>query len=128
VDLAMADLLSLSSFLFSIITFFYFFSVHVHGDNFTQSSITQINYDLYHSSRNLMDEIKDMVHRHPDRLSMETVKAGNKGYGAEIAVVTYCKGKKDSPEKPKLRILLMIPCLPEFWTAWKGADYLRTCF
>jgi hypothetical protein len=38
---------------------------------------------------------------------METVKAGNKGYGAEIAVVTYCKGKKDSPEKPKLRILLV---------------------
>ncbi|CAJ2644993.1 unnamed protein product [Trifolium pratense] len=23
---------------------------------------------------------------------------------------------------------MMIPCLPEFWTAWKGADYLRTCF
>jgi hypothetical protein len=38
---------------------------------------------------------------------METVKAGNKGYGAEIAVVTYCKGKRDSPEKPKLRILLV---------------------
>jgi len=38
---------------------------------------------------------------------METVKAGNKGYAAEIAVVTYCKGKRDSPEKPKLRILLV---------------------
>jgi hypothetical protein len=37
---------------------------------------------------------------------METVKAGYKGYGAEIAVVTYCKGKKDSAEKPKLRIIL----------------------
>ncbi|CAJ2642851.1 unnamed protein product [Trifolium pratense] len=102
----MADLLSLSSFLFSIITFFFFYFLSVHGDNSTQSSITQINYDLYHSSRNLMDEIKEMVHRHSDRLSMEKVKAGNKGYSAEIAVVTYCKGKKDSAENPKLRILL----------------------
>ncbi|WJX58623.1 hypothetical protein P8452_44059 [Trifolium repens] len=38
-------------------------------------------------------------------VKMETVKAGYIGYSAEIAVVTYCKGKKDSAEKPKLRTL-----------------------
>lgn len=127
----MADLLSLS-----LILFFYFslsssqdlfLFVHAAESN-NNLTVTPINYDLYHSSGSLMHEIKALVHRHPNKLSMETVKAGNKGYGAEIAVVTYCKGKRDSPEKPKLRILLMIPCLPEFWTAWKGADYLRTCF
>ncbi|CAL5205528.1 unnamed protein product [Lathyrus oleraceus] len=108
----MADLLSLSSFLFSITIYFLsssqdLFSVNGQFiNNFTRYSVTQINYDLYHSSRKLMDEIKDLVHRHPDKLSMETVKARNKGYGAEIAVVTYCKGKKDTAERPKIRILL----------------------
>lgn len=105
----MADLLSLS-----LILFFYFslsssqdlfLFVHAAESN-NNLTVTPINYDLYHSSGSLMHEIKALVHRHPNKLSMETVKAGNKGYGAEIAVVTYCKGKRDSPEKPKLRILL----------------------
>lgn len=38
---------------------------------------------------------------------METIKAGNKGYGAEVSVVTYCKEKKDNDERSKLRILLV---------------------
>ncbi|KEH36303.1 zinc carboxypeptidase family protein [Medicago truncatula] len=104
----MADLLSLS-----LILFFYFLLsssqdlfLFVHAESNNNLTVTPINYDLYHSSGSLMHEIKALVHRHPNKFSMETVKAGNKGYGAEIAVVTYCKGKRDSPEKPKLRILL----------------------
>ncbi|XP_004500881.1 uncharacterized protein [Cicer arietinum] len=93
----MADLVSLSSFLF-----IYFLSsfqdlLFVNGEP-NNKPLTPINYDLYHSSGNLMDEIKAMVHRHPDKLSMETIKAGNRGYGAEIA--------RDNAERPKLRILL----------------------
>ncbi|KAH1109349.1 hypothetical protein GLYMA_04G017900v4 [Glycine max] len=53
-----------------------------------------------------MEEIRALVHRHPDKLTMETIKAGNKGYGAEVSVVTYCKEKKDNDERSKLRILL----------------------
>ncbi|XP_061372824.1 metallocarboxypeptidase A-like protein TRV_02598 isoform X2 [Gastrolobium bilobum] len=37
---------------------------------------------------------------------METIEAGNKGYGAEVAVVTYCKGKREVDERSKSRILL----------------------
>lgn len=38
---------------------------------------------------------------------METIKAGNRGYDAEISVVTYCKRKKDNDERSKFRILLV---------------------
>ncbi|RYQ83774.1 hypothetical protein Ahy_B10g102606 [Arachis hypogaea] len=37
---------------------------------------------------------------------METIKAGNKGYGAEITVVTYSERKKETDERSKFRILL----------------------
>ncbi|KAF7829489.1 carboxypeptidase A6 [Senna tora] len=53
-----------------------------------------------------MEEINALVHRHPDKLTLETIKAGNKGYGAEVAVVTYCKGKREYDERSKFRILL----------------------
>ncbi|XP_020969269.1 uncharacterized protein LOC107620482 [Arachis ipaensis] len=39
-------------------------------------------------------------------LAMETIKAGNKGYGAEITVVTYSERKKETDERSKFRILL----------------------
>nr|ACU24260.1 unknown [Glycine max] len=81
-------------------------SVNAQSHNLTQPSVTPINFDLYHSSGNLMEEIRALVHRHPDKLTMETIKAGNKGYGAEVSVVTYCKEKKDNDERSKLRILL----------------------
>ncbi|XP_027354753.1 carboxypeptidase B2 [Abrus precatorius] len=80
--------------------------VNAQSDNLTQPSVTPINYDLYHSSGNLMEEIRALVHRHPDKLTMEAIKAGNKGYGAEVTVVTYSKGKKENDERPKFRILL----------------------
>lgn len=53
-----------------------------------------------------MDEIGRLVHRHPTRFSIETISAGNKGYEAELAVVTYCKGIKKANRNSKLRILL----------------------
>ncbi|KAG5018165.1 hypothetical protein JHK82_014116 [Glycine max] len=81
-------------------------SVNAQSHNLTQPSVTPINYDLYHSSDNLMEEIRALVHRHPDKLTTETIKAGNKGYGAEVTVVTYCKEKKGNDERSKLRILI----------------------
>ncbi|XP_014498659.1 carboxypeptidase A6 [Vigna radiata var. radiata] len=74
--------------------------------NLTQNSVTPINYDLYRSSRNLMGEIRALVRRHPDKLTMETLKAANKGYGAQITVVTYGKEKEEKDKRSKLRILL----------------------
>ncbi|KAK7352180.1 hypothetical protein VNO80_17598 [Phaseolus coccineus] len=81
-------------------------SVNAQSYNLTQNSVTPINYDLYHSSGNLMGEIRALVHRHPDKLTMETFKAANKGYGSEITVVTYGKEKEESNKRSKIRILL----------------------
>ncbi|XP_020961724.1 carboxypeptidase A6 isoform X2 [Arachis ipaensis] len=69
-------------------------------------TVTPINYDLYHSSGKFLEEIKALVHRHSDMLAMETIKAGNKGYGAEITVVTYSERKRETDERSKFRILL----------------------
>lgn len=44
--------------------------------------------------------------RHPDRLTMETLRAGNKGYSAELLVVTYNQFKKTIDDNLKFRILL----------------------
>ncbi|XP_028784649.1 carboxypeptidase B2 isoform X1 [Neltuma alba] len=107
----MGDLFSLSSFWFAINICFCVFSqvpVGANGEanNLAQPSSTPINYDLYHSSGDLMEEIKALVHRHPDKLTMETIKARNKGYSAEVTVVTYCQGKRENHEQSKFRILL----------------------
>ncbi|GMJ10581.1 hypothetical protein like AT5G42320 [Hibiscus trionum] len=72
----------------------------------TQPSLTPINRDLYHSSDDLIEQIRSLVHRHPDKLTVETIRAGNKGYKSEISVVTYCHSRKDSDEKSKFRILI----------------------
>ncbi|XWS20857.1 hypothetical protein CRYUN_Cryun30bG0004900 [Craigia yunnanensis] len=74
--------------------------------NLTQPSFTPINRDLYHSSNDLIEQIKSLVHRHPDKLTVETIKAGNKGYKAEITVVTFCQSRKESDDRSKFRILL----------------------
>ncbi|GLT45669.1 hypothetical protein SLA2020_194850 [Shorea laevis] len=74
--------------------------------NLTQPSPTPINRDLYHSSSDLIEEIKSLVHRHPDKLTMETMKAANKGYEAEITAVTYSRNRKESDDRSKFRILL----------------------
>lgn len=92
-------------------------------NNITRPLPTQINRDLYHSSGTLIREIKGLVHRHPDKLRMQTFRTGNKGYKAEISVVTYSRSSKEVDERSKFRILLMIPFLPELWAAWEGAHY-----
>lgn len=75
------------------------------NDNHNPLSSTPINRDLYHSSGDLMEQIKALVHRHPDKLAMETMQSSNRDYQAEISVVTYCRGRgKD--ERSKFRILL----------------------
>ncbi|XP_022999692.1 putative metallocarboxypeptidase ecm14 isoform X2 [Cucurbita maxima] len=53
-----------------------------------------------------MKEIKALVHRHPDKLTIETMEARNKGYFAEIPVVTYCHGRNKVNDMSKFRILL----------------------
>lgn len=87
------------------------------------SIITPINRDLYHSSADLMEEIEALVHRHPNKLNIETIESENRGYQAQVAVVTYCRDRKDD-DKSKFRILLMIPCVPDFWAAWERAHYI----
>ncbi|KAK7351803.1 hypothetical protein VNO77_11508 [Canavalia gladiata] len=103
--------MALSFFLFSISIFFLTYSrdllfVNAQLYNLTEPLVTPINYDLYHSSGDLMEEIRALVHRHPNKLTMETIKAKNKGYGAKVTVVTYCKGKKENDKKSKFRILI----------------------
>ncbi|KAJ8772735.1 hypothetical protein K2173_027912 [Erythroxylum novogranatense] len=70
------------------------------------STFTPINRDLYHSRTELLEQVKALVHRHPDKLSVDTIEAGNKGYQAEITVVTYCKMGRECDERSKFRILL----------------------
>ncbi|KAF3446887.1 hypothetical protein FNV43_RR12067 [Rhamnella rubrinervis] len=70
------------------------------------TSFTPINRDLYHSTGDLRKEIKAMVHRHPDKFTLETFKSGNKGYRAEVGVVTYCRRRQDTDDSSKFRILL----------------------
>ncbi|KAF8410319.1 hypothetical protein HHK36_002846 [Tetracentron sinense] len=53
-----------------------------------------------------MEEIKALVGRHPDRLTMETITTGNKDYSAEILVVTYGRGRREIDNSSKFRILL----------------------
>ncbi|KAL5706199.1 hypothetical protein ACHQM5_024399 [Ranunculus cassubicifolius] len=76
------------------------------GNNHSDPSITHLNKDLYHSSGVLAKQIKAIVGRHPDKFSMETMKARNKGYNAEILVVTYSLSKREVNESSKFRILL----------------------
>lgn len=77
----------------------------VNGRNLSGSSFTLIKRDLYHSSDSLIKEVKALVGRHPERLTMETVSAENKGYAADILVVTY-NHVKEIADNVKFRILL----------------------
>ncbi|PSS19872.1 Carboxypeptidase [Actinidia chinensis var. chinensis] len=53
-----------------------------------------------------MEEIKALVHRHPDKLYMEVIGRQNKGYHAEMTVVTYCRNRKEIDDRSKYRVLL----------------------
>ncbi|XP_021845330.1 uncharacterized protein [Spinacia oleracea] len=69
------------------------------------SVVTPINRDLYRTSADLMEEIEALVNRHPKKLSIETMESVNKGYEAQVAVVTYCRDRNED-DKSKFRILL----------------------
>lgn len=113
------DSLSSHWIFFLILAFLPFFSP-LDAQLDTNSVVTPINRDLYRSSADLMEEIEALVHRHPNKLSIETIESENKGYVAQVAVVTYCRDRKED-DNSKFRILLMIPCVPDFWAAWEGA-------
>ncbi|GMH20510.1 hypothetical protein Nepgr_022351 [Nepenthes gracilis] len=100
-------LLVLSSYSISLFCFvcLQFFSlVDAKGDD--SSTLTPINRDLYHFSEDLMEEIEALVHRHPNKLTIETFTSENKGYQAEIAVITYCRNSLVPDDRSKFRILL----------------------
>ncbi|KAI8009175.1 putative E3 ubiquitin-protein ligase ARI8 [Camellia lanceoleosa] len=75
------------------------------GSSTTVSSTSIVRRDA------LMEQIKALVYRHPDKLYMETTGGKNKGYHAEMTVVTYCRNRKDIDDKSKFRILLISLCL-----------------
>ncbi|KAL3505486.1 hypothetical protein ACH5RR_035327 [Cinchona calisaya] len=90
-----------------LLSFFFANFLVVNGKaNATPSPVTPINHDLYHTSGALLEEIETLVHRHPDKLSIETIFSKNKGYQAEMTVVTYCSKRTDCDGKSKFRILL----------------------
>ncbi|XP_057502430.1 uncharacterized protein LOC130786203 [Actinidia eriantha] len=92
---------------FAILLFWIASFSQVNGKmNLTRPSITPIHRDLYHTSDTLMEEIKALVHRHPDKLHMEVIGRQNKGYHAEMTVVTYCRNRKEIDDKSKYRVLL----------------------
>ncbi|XP_037444987.1 zinc carboxypeptidase-like [Triticum dicoccoides] len=70
------------------------------------ASVTPISRDLYRPSDTLLSEIKALVARNPDRLTMDTVRASNKGYSAEMLVVTFNHVKKTVHDGSKIKILL----------------------
>ncbi|WOL17270.1 hypothetical protein Cni_G26059 [Canna indica] len=98
----MGTLLPLQPFVVVFVLFTSFRGINSSADPHLMS----IPKDLYHSSDALLKEIKAMVVRHPDTLAMETMEAGNKGYAAEILVVTYNRQMKSANDKSKCRILL----------------------
>ncbi|XP_021902708.1 metallocarboxypeptidase A-like protein TRV_02598 [Carica papaya] len=104
--LAMCRQLSFCYFSFLFLVFLTGFLI-VHGEsNFSPSSFTPINRDLYHSSNDLIEQMKSLVHRHPDKFNIESIQAGNKGYEAEVTVITYCSSGSESDDRSKFRILL----------------------
>lgn len=44
---------------------------------------------------------------HVFKKQLETVKSRNKGYQAEVKVVTFCRRRQESDDKSKFRILLV---------------------
>ncbi|XP_059634229.1 metallocarboxypeptidase A-like protein TRV_02598 [Cornus florida] len=95
------------TFLCIVIFFVFSWFSRVHGKtNLSHHSLTPINLDLYHTSGALTEEIKALVHRHPDKFSLEKIRRTNKGYEAEMIVVSYSRNRKGSDDRSKFRMLL----------------------
>ncbi|CAL5336506.1 unnamed protein product [Camellia sinensis] len=71
----------------------------------SEQQLINLAQDLVTSDA-LMEQIKALVYCHRDKLYMETTGGKNKGYRAEMIVVTYCRNRKDIDDKSKFRILL----------------------
>ncbi|KAJ0966894.1 hypothetical protein J5N97_023811 [Dioscorea zingiberensis] len=78
----------------------------VNGANSSDPSLTPIPRHLYHSCDSLLKEVKALVHRHPEKLTAETLREDDKGYAAEIVVVTYNSAKIPKNGNLKFRVLL----------------------
>ncbi|KAE9458668.1 hypothetical protein C3L33_09416, partial [Rhododendron williamsianum] len=88
--------LSLSSQSIFIILFLFTSFSPANGEtNLTRPSFTPINRDLYHNSSQC-----SCIHQ------METIGSQNKGYRAEMTVVTYCLNRTEIDDKLKYRVLL----------------------
>ncbi|WVZ78141.1 hypothetical protein U9M48_025902 [Paspalum notatum var. saurae] len=68
---------------------------------------TPISRDIYHSSDSLLRDIKALVTRHSDKMSMDTVRTSNRGYSAELHVVTFNHMKESVDNGSKVHILLV---------------------
>ncbi|TVU13040.1 hypothetical protein EJB05_46715 [Eragrostis curvula] len=70
------------------------------------ASRTPISRDLYHSSDSFLREMKALVARHSDKLSMDTIRASNRGYSAELFVVTFNHMKENADNGSKVHVFL----------------------
>jgi hypothetical protein len=70
------------------------------------ASVTPISRTLYHSSDSLLSDIKALVARHPDKLSMDTITASNKGYSTDLFIVTFNHAKESTSNSSKIHVLL----------------------
>lgn len=72
----------------------------------TKQQLSSIDYSLYHHSDTLLEEVRALVARHPDKIQMKLLKSTKTGYSAEIAVVTFASGQQEAEDGQKTRILL----------------------
>lgn len=72
----------------------------------TKQQLSSIDYSLYHHSDTLLEEVRALVARHPDKIQMKLLKSTRTGYSAEIAVVTFASGQQEAEDGQKIRILL----------------------
>ncbi|KAH9300094.1 hypothetical protein KI387_011677, partial [Taxus chinensis] len=68
--------------------------------------LSSIDYNLYHRSDILLEEVEALVARHQEKMQMKILKSIATGYSAEIAVITFACGKEKAADKQKIRILL----------------------
>ncbi|KAM0951772.1 hypothetical protein DsansV1_C03g0029301 [Dioscorea sansibarensis] len=78
----------------------------VNGANISDPSLTPILCHLYHSCDSLLKDVKALVSRDPEKLSVDQIRAEDKGYIADIVVVIYNSYKIPKNGNLKFRILL----------------------
>ncbi|KAH9560715.1 hypothetical protein CY35_06G121600 [Sphagnum magellanicum] len=78
-----------------------------------RANATLPDYHLYHTMASLLQQVKNIVDRHPSIMQMEIVRSEVDGYSTEMSVVTVSPGgwsvsekKEESAASEKLRLLL----------------------